>query len=167
MKMKITTSILTFAMVTLLFASCKKEIVTEGEPPKINADTVAVAPAKAETAKEEKLCFLKKDGNYSTAVNLVIIGEQVSGTITAGENGVDGATGTLAGTKGANGEMDVIYTYEIEGSKQSENKIMKIENNTLMIKKGELIDPKNDGNMQYKDVAKAKFTQVLPSVTCK
>ena len=78
----------------------------------------------------------------------------------------DGAVGTLTGAKNANGEFELLYDYMIEGSKQTETKVMKIENGQLLIKTGELEDPKNDGNLRYKDVSKATYTETLPTVAC-
>lgn len=79
----------------------------------------------------------------------------------------DGAIGTLTGKINANNEMELLYDYMIEGSKQTETKIMKIENGTLLIKHGELTDPKNDGNLIYKDASKTQYNETLEPVECK
>ena len=43
---------------------------------------------------------------------------------------------------------------------------MKIENEKLMIKTGELIDPTNDGHLIFKDSTKLKYTETLLKVAC-
>ena len=78
----------------------------------------------------------------------------------------DGATGTLAGIRTAAGEFDLVYDYMIEGQRQTETKVMKMEGSLLWIKTGELVDPDNDGNLRYADVSKASYTQQLASVPC-
>ena len=78
----------------------------------------------------------------------------------------DGAVGTLTGKLNANNEMELLYNYTIEGSRQSETKVMKIEGDKLLIKQGELIDPKFDGNMIFKDVSKATYKTVLSKINC-
>ena len=55
----------------------------------------------------------------------------------------------------------------IEGSRQSETKIMKIEGGKLSIKQGELINPKNNGNTVFKDASKAVYKTVLMKTNCK
>jgi hypothetical protein len=72
----------------------------------------------------------------------------------------------LQGFKNAAGELDLIYDYMIEGSQQTETKIMKIEDGKLLIKIGELLDPKYDGNLVYKDVSQATFSEVLEATSC-
>jgi hypothetical protein len=54
----------------------------------------------------------------------------------------------------------------IEGNQQSETKVMKIENSELLIKKGSLDDPKSDGHLTYKDVAKATFSEKMTKSKC-
>jgi hypothetical protein len=73
----------------------------------------------------------------------------------------------LQGCRNAVGELDLMYDYMIEGSQQTETKIMKIEDGKLLVKVGELQDPKNDGNLVYKDVSQAKYSEVLESISCK
>ena len=62
--------------------------------------------------------------------------------------------------------MELVYDYTIEGSRQTETKIMKIEGDKLLIKQGELIDPKNDGHLVFKDVSKAVYKTVLTKTKC-
>ncbi len=145
-------------------ASCHNGEETPGEtkdnlPPVVTNDTTP-PPAK------ENVCFLKALKKDSTFVNLTIEGNNVSGNMRWHPWQKDGAIGTLTGTKGANGEMQLLYDYMIEGSKQTETKIMKIENDQLKIKTGELIDPTNNGHLIFKDSSKLKYTEVLQKVVC-
>ena len=154
------------ALTTLTLQSCKKEATADSTT--TATDSTAIAPPPPPPPPmPEKMCFLRAINKDSTTVSLIINGTEVSGEMIWNPYQKDGATGTLTGTKAENGEMNLMYNYMIEGNKQSETKIMKIENGTLMIKKGELLDPKNDGNMVYKDASKAKFTETLTKTTCK
>ncbi len=119
------------------------------------------------TQVAEESCFLMAKNRDTTLVNLKIENDQVSGTMEWLPFEKDGAHGTLAGTKNPNGEMNLIYTYTIEGSNQTSEEIMKIENNQLLIKKGELIDPNNDGHTKFKDAATAVYSDTLQKVNCK
>ncbi len=78
----------------------------------------------------------------------------------------DQAKGELTGSKEADGELNLVYDYMIEGMKQTETVVMKIEGGNLLIKQGEMVDLKNDGNLMYQDVAAATYSQSLPSVPC-
>lgn len=111
-------------------------------------------------------CFLKAENRDTTLVSLTVNGANVSGEMVWRPYEKDGAVGTLTGAKNANGEFELLYNYMIEGSKQTETKVMKIENGQLLIKTGELEDPNNDGNLRYKDVSKATYAETLPTVSC-
>ena len=78
----------------------------------------------------------------------------------------DGAKGLLKGKLNKNNELELIYDYTIEGSQQTETKIMKIEGDKLFIKQGELIDPKNDGHLIFKDATKAEYKTILTKTKC-
>jgi hypothetical protein len=114
-----------------------------------------------------KQCFLHALNQDTTFVSLTIDGTKVTGDMNWQPYEKDGAIGTLSGTKTPAGELDLNYAYTIEGSNQTEAKIMKIEGNKLYIKNGELIDPGNDGNLKYKDITKAVYSEVLEMVECK
>jgi hypothetical protein len=73
----------------------------------------------------------------------------------------DSARGTLSGTVGENGEMNLLYDYIIEGAHQTEEKIMKIEDGKLLIKHGELLDQKYDGHLVYKEKTSAVYSETL------
>jgi hypothetical protein len=124
-------------------------------------------PSIVENKTEGTFCFLSALNKDSTMISLTITGNKVNGTMHWQPYEKDGSVGTLMGTKNANGEMDLLYDYIIEGNRQTETKVMKIENGKLMIKNGELVDANNNGNLKYKDVTKANYTETLDSVSCK
>ncbi|MBC8112435.1 MAG: hypothetical protein H7Y04_15385 [Verrucomicrobia bacterium] len=154
------------SMVIFGLFSCNKasQQNTDSEN-KINA--VTQKDTTSATTSDGNFCFIKSLNKDTTYISLTIKGNEVAGTMIWNPYEKDGATGTLSGIKNAEGEFDLIYDYVIEGSKQTETKIMKIEKNQLMIKEGELVDPKNDGNLKYKDLSKAKFNEVLDKTACK
>lgn len=117
--------------------------------------------------KDGTYCFNKLFNQDVTDVQLSISGSAVTGKMDWVPYEKDSARGTLQGFKNAMGELDLIYDYMIEGSQQTETKIMKIEDGKLLIKVGELLDPKNDGNLVYKDVSQAKYSEVLEAAGCK
>lgn len=106
-------------------------------------------------------CFKKELNKDITDVTLTILDGKVSGTMNWIPWEKDSARGTLVGAVTATGELDLIYDYIIEGAHQTETKIMKIEDGKLYIKHGELIDPKYDGHLIYKDVATAVYNETL------
>jgi hypothetical protein len=112
-------------------------------------------------------CFRKQFNQDVTDIQLTIVGSDVTGKMDWIPYEKDSARGTLQGTKNAAGELDLIYDYMIEGSQQTETKIMKIEDGKLLVKVGELQDPKNDGNLVYKDVNQAEYSEVLEATSCK
>ena len=112
-------------------------------------------------------CFKKSLNQDVTNVQLIISGDHVNGFMNWIPYQKDSARGTFKGTQNQIGELDLIYDYMIEGNLQSEIKIMKIENEKLWFKKGELIDLKNDGHLVYKDVSQAKYEDGLEKADCK
>ncbi len=155
------------ALMVVTLVSCNKtkqeDTTTQGTETTID---VAKAGVVDVVAIDGKFCFLSATNRDTTKVSLNIVGNNVTGTMVWNPYQKDGAVGTLSGTKNANGEMDLVYNYTIEGSQQTETKVMKIQNDELFIKKGQLIDPKNDGNLMYKDVAKAMFSEKMTKSKC-
>ena len=130
------------------------------------------APSYLSVAQENLLsdgtyCFSKLFNQDVTDVQLTILGSAVTGKMDWIPYQKDSARGTLQGAKNMAGELDLIYDYMIEGNKQTETKVMKIKDGKLLLKVGELLDPNNDGNLIYKDVSQAKFSEVLEPVNCK
>jgi len=113
-----------------------------------------------------QFCFLHAENKDTTFISLTIDGIKVSGTMTWQPYEKDGAVGELSGIKTMTGELELVYAYVIEGSSQTETKVMKIEGDRLFVKVGELLDPANDGNLTYKDVSKATYSEILELVAC-
>lgn len=112
-------------------------------------------------------CFLKAENKDTTIVRLQIISnDDIKGEMIWKPWQKDGAIGTLTGKLNSDNEMELMYDYIIEGSKQTETKIMKIENEKLLIKKGELIDPKYNGNLIFKNASKATYKEILNKSNC-
>lgn len=146
----------------LILATCGKSDV-----PETNIHVPSGVPATAaQQIKDGTYCFSKLFNQDVTAIELTIAGNAVSGKMDWIPYEKDSARGTLQGSKNAAGELDLIYDYMIEGSQQTETKIMKIEDDKLLVKVGELLDPKNDGNLVYKDVSQAQFLEVLETTSC-
>lgn len=148
----------------LIFAASSLFLLISCEETKKETTTETTTPTEQVV---EESCFLMAKNRDTTTVNLKIENNQVSGSMEWLPYEKDGAHGTLAGTKNPNGEMNLIYTFTIEGSNQTSEEIMKIENNQLLIKKGELIDPNNDGHTKFKDAATAVYSDTLQKVDCK
>ena len=162
--------IFTVAIVALLVSlnACNKTLKTETTTTTV--DTIAVSKMATEVSPsgtEGTFCFLKAENKDSTKVTLTIAGNDVKGKMVWNPYQKDGARGTLTGTKNASGEFELMYNYMIEGNNQSETKVMKIENGELLIKEGLLEDLKNDGNLRFKDVSKAVYSEKLSKVVCK
>lgn len=110
--------------------------------------------------ENQELCFSKNLNKDITTITLMINGDKVTGKMDWVPFEKDSARGTLSGTL-ENGEMNLLYDYTIEGAHQTEEKIMKIENGNLLIKHGQLEDPKYNGHLIYKDKASAVYKETL------
>lgn len=113
------------------------------------------------TTENTEFCFLKNENNDVTKVILNINDDQITGTMDWVPFEKDSARGKLTGKLLTNGEMDLLYDYTIEGSHQTETKIMKIADDRLYIKHGELEDKKYNGNLTYKDREKAVYNEII------
>jgi hypothetical protein len=112
-------------------------------------------------------CFFKAENRDSTTVKLRFLSkDDIRGEMIWSPWEKDGAVGTLIGKMNAANELELMYSYTIEGSQQTETKIMKIEQGKLFIKEGELMDPKNDGNLVFKDASKATYKEILDAAKC-
>lgn len=144
---------------TLGLFACNNE-----SPEKTTPDTDK--PTEKPAPAVQKMCFMKAVDQDSTFVSLEISQDSIHGTMHWQPFEKDGAYGTLTGKKNAQQEFELVYDYTIEGNQQSETKIMKIENGKLLIKVGELVDPANNGHMQYADVNAAVYSDTLTTVPC-
>ncbi len=146
----------------LALAACKQNTA-----PQANKQGLPAAVEAEASMQDGTFCFNKVWNKDITDVQLTIAGDAVTGLMNWIPYEKDGARGTLKGTKNAAGEFDLMYDYMIEGSQQTETKIMKIEGGKLLLKVGELLDPKYDGHLIYKDVSRAEFSEILETVECK
>lgn len=129
----------------------------------VNADTASVqAP---DPNAPQTMCFRKTFNRDTTTVQLTLKGDTVEGTMVWQPWEKDGGRGTLKGMRDANGEMNLLYDYMIEGVKQTETKIMKLDGDKLLVKVGELQDAKNDGNLTFKDASKAVYKDTMWACT--
>ena len=132
----------------------------------------STATKQEETAKDTeglkgKYCFLMTQGRDTTTVNINIINnDDIQGEMLWIPFEQHGASGSLKGKMRENKELELIYSFEIEGSTQSERMVMKIENEKLYIKKGAL-EADKDGILTIKDESKAEYTKILDKVDCK
>lgn len=157
----------------LLISACDQPSSPSNKAAQNTADSALnITKTIEETAPVAQLadgifCFKKELNKDVTNVQLVIAGNEITGFMNWVPYQKDSARGTLKGTKNAAGEFDLMYHYMIEGNQQTETKIMKIQNETLWIKKGELLDPKNDGNLVFKEAAQAKYQEGIAAADCK
>jgi len=153
----------------LLFITCliACQSNTTQQAPEVDQPSITIEPE--ETALTETYCFVLSygvDPKYqdTTTANLTIVGSNVTGTYDWIPAEKDSARGVLTGTK--NGDIiTAIYDYVIEGSKQREEKIFKMEVNQLLVKRGELHEV--DGVLKLKNPEIAKFSEIIPRVICK
>lgn len=115
--------------------------------------------------QKQDFCFSKTLDKDITEAKITIEDGKVTGVFNWIPFEKDSARGTLSGTVEANGEMNVLYDYMIEGAHQTEEKIMKIENGALLIKHGELLDPKYNGHLVYKNKNAAVYNETLNPCT--
>lgn len=151
-----------------LLAACNK---TDTPQPINQAATgmpdIASNNVTSNSLSDGTYCFSKVLNKDVTDVKLNIAGNVVTGKMNWLPYEKDSARGTLTGTVNTTGELELLYDYMIEGNQQTETKMMKIEQGKLLLKIGELLDPKNDGNLVYKDVSQAKYSEILEKVDCK
>jgi hypothetical protein len=101
-------------------------------------------------------CFMSALNKDTTRISLSVKGDKVEGTKVWRPFEKDGAIGTLKGTRSGN-TLNTVYSYTIEGSKQSETIRFMLNGDKLTQAKGELEDLKSNGNMTYKDTTKITF----------
>ena len=140
----------------------------QADTPQANNHATSAEPvATINKLQDGTYCFTKLYNKDVTDVQLTILGSAVTGTMNWIPYQKDSARGTLQGFKNATGELELMYDYMIEGSQKTETKVMKIEDGKLLIKVGELQDLKYNGNLTFKDVRLAKYSEVLEKVDCK
>ena len=159
----------------LLISACDQSSSPSNKAAQNTADSalnITKTKTTEETAPVAQLadgifCFKKELNKDVSNVQLVIAGNEITGFMNWVPYQKDSARGMLKGTKNAAGEFDLMYQYMIEGNQQTETKIMKIQNETLWIKKGELLDKNNDGNLVFQDFTQANYQESIPAADCK
>lgn len=142
---------LIFASIIALVAACTphpKEQETKLEP-------------TIEVLKER--CFLQVTGKDSLFVKLSVVGNNVTGILNWLPSEKDKMIGTLVGTL-QDDIVTAVYSYSAEGVSANEQKIIKLQENNVLIKTGEL--EKQNDLWVIKDKENAIFSEAIPKVAC-
>ena len=149
---------------TLLLSACKN---TPTEQKVASVPAVPTAPAAsaapAPPAALEGTCYAHYLGKDVTAIQIIMDGDKVSGYMEWAPNEKDGGSGSIVGTKSGN-IITADWTYMIEGSKDTEQIMLKMDGDKLSKAEGELID--KNGKMVLKNPAKVKYVDVFNKVPC-
>jgi hypothetical protein len=100
---------------------------------------------------------------YEEAVALWVSGEAAGGTQFNGSAETHSAYGNLTAVVRPDGIIHATWNYDIEGSEQSEEQLLKLDGDTLYIGSGEL-EERGPGQMVLKDPAKVVFEKALKEV---
>lgn len=170
--------------ITLVLAACKnapadkKADTSAATPVTTPAAAAPTTPATATTSAatdtsrtkswgmasiDGTTCYAIFDKKDVTAVQLIIKGDKVTGYMDWAPFEKDGGHGILTGTRSGN-DITADYTYMIEGSKNTEEVLFKIDGKTLLQAQGELVE--KTGKLVIKDKAKAKFSKSFATVDC-
>lgn len=118
-------------------------------------------------AEPQTLFFAQENAKEHTRISLVIDGDQVTGTQNWLPKTPDGhgAHGTLEGILTGGGIIQVLYSYTIEGSEQSEEEVLKLDGDKLFIGEGQLReDPKNSSRLNLQEPNKVAFKKALKKI---
>ena len=133
-----------------------------------DAPTTAPVAAPAPTAQTAgPRCFRRALNKDTVTVQLTFAGDRISGSMVRAPFEKDRATGSLAGSRAANGELELEYAYTIEGSAQTEPATMRLEDKQLLLKRAPLEDPGNDGHLRYATGMQAVYWETLEEVPCR
>lgn len=153
-------------ILSTLFVACAGDTKTDTTTANGASDTTTVMAPPS----EEKACYTYTFGKGekldSINVRLNINGDIVTGEMDHVPYEKDSARGTLACTKSGN-TITGTYSYTIEGSEQTEEVVLTLDGDKLIIMQGELDDKKNDGNLTLKDKTKLTKGETLNKVACK
>lgn len=100
---------------------------------------------------------------YEESIALWVSGEAAGGTQFAGSEGTHSAYGNLVAVVRPDGIIHATWNYDIEGSEQSEEQLLKLDGDTLYIGEGEL-EERGPGQMVLKDPAKVVFEKALKEI---
>ena len=157
-------NVLFVAFVAFAWLGCQNPTTTN--EPTETAPAPPTVPSNAAT-NPEKMCFRLLEGTKSqdtTHLELTIIGTEVSGKMDWVPHEKDSARGTITGKINGN-VITGIYNYMIEGSQQSEEVAFQMGKGQIMRKRGELTETA-PGQLVFKDVEKARFTDVFTQIPC-
>ena len=116
-------------------------------------------------AEPQKLYFAVESAKEYTRISLTIDGDRVTGTQVWQPYQEHGSQGTIDGIITGGGIIQVVHSYTIEGSEQSEEEILKLGGDQLFIGSGELHeDPKNKTRLNLKEPNKVTFTKALKKI---
>jgi hypothetical protein len=118
-------------------------------------------------AEPQTLFFAQENAKEYTRIALTIEGNKVTGSQNWLPKQPDGhgAHGMINGTIADGGIMRVLYEYNIEGSDQSEEEVLKLDGDKLFIGEGQLkVDPKNDSRMNLEAPSKVVFKKALAQI---
>ena len=105
----------------------------------------------------------KDEPAYEESIALWVSGEYVGGSQFAGSEGTDSAYGNLVAVVRPDGIIHATWNYDIEGSEQSEEQLLKLDGDTLYLGEGEL-EERGPGQMVLKDPAKVVFEKALKEI---
>jgi len=105
----------------------------------------------------------KDEPQYEEAVALWVSGEAAGGTEFNGSAETHSAYGNLVAVVRPDGIIHATWNYDIEGSEQSEEQLLKLDGDTLYIGSGEL-EERGPGQMVLKDPEKVVFEKALKEV---
>lgn len=122
-------------------------------------------PAFAQTSERY---FEHKSKGLEIHISLSVDGDSVRGMQFSGsdEPETHGASGPFFGNVRKDGLLHVTYNYEIEGNRQSEEQLLKLDGDTLFVGSGEL-EEHGPGQMALKDSKSVKFEKALKEVSVK
>ncbi len=142
-------------LATAIFTACQNSPKTE--TPAATAPMSGAKPATATT------CWEKRFGPDLEAIEMTVVGDEVSGFMAWEPDQKDGARGMFKGKKSGD-LVTAIFEYMIEGSIQSEEVVFKIVGDKLMKGNGEMED--KAGIMTLKDKSKLTWEDVFSACDC-
>lgn len=119
--------------------------------------------ASTATAEDGVRYFQRLTPDLEESVAIWTAGEIAGGMAFSGSQGTSSAYGSLTAVIRADGIIHATWNYEIEGSAQSEEQLLKIEGDKLFIGEGEL-EERGPGQLVLKDRDAVTFERVLEEV---
>ena len=112
--------------------------------------------------------FEHKSKGTEIHITLTVDGESVNGLQFSGsdEPETHGAYGPISGNVRKDGLLHVTYNYEIEGNRQSEEQLLKLDGNKLYLGDGEL-EERGPGQMVLKDPKSVTFEKAFKEIEVK